>query len=142
MSALCVEKIPRTHLAKRFQISHSLPLKLTQILIDSSLNQPRVGSPVEREKRLSVRKVHHVPTSLSTTDTHKSIFVIFIRGAIQAEQTPIRLTTQGNSRVGKTATEGSDISRPKQTNSKALIKDQLLGLSWVGAMLRALSMDI
>jgi hypothetical protein len=80
-------------MVKRFLISHNLFLELAQILIYSTPNQPMVGSPVEREQRLVVRGIHHISTPLSTTDTHKGIFVVFIVGAIEAKQTSIRLAT-------------------------------------------------
>jgi hypothetical protein len=95
-SALGVKKVPRTHLAKGFQISYRVPLKLTQPLINSALNQSGVGSPIEGEERFIIVKVHHVPATFPAANAHKCVFIILIMRTIQAKQTPIGLTTQRN----------------------------------------------
>jgi hypothetical protein len=46
-SALGVKKVPRTHLAKGFQISNGVPLKLSQPLVYNALNQSRAGGPID-----------------------------------------------------------------------------------------------
>jgi hypothetical protein len=88
-------------LIKGLHISYCIPLKLTQILRNGPIDQPRVRRPVEREEWLVVRGIHYIPTSLSATDSHKGILIIFVIGAIQAKQTPKGLGTQGNNGIGK-----------------------------------------
>jgi hypothetical protein len=43
---------------KSLQIGHGFPLEITQPLIHGALNKPRVASPIEREERLNILKVH------------------------------------------------------------------------------------
>jgi hypothetical protein len=58
---------------------------------------------MERKKGSVISSIHYVPTSFPTTNTHKGVLIVLIIGTIQAEQTPIGLSTQGNNIVGKQA---------------------------------------
>jgi hypothetical protein len=55
------------------------------------------------KERFAVWGIHDILNSLCATNTHKGILIVLIVGAIQAKQTPIGLSTQGNNRVGKQA---------------------------------------
>jgi hypothetical protein len=45
--------------------------------------------------------IHYASAIFPTTNTHKGVFIVFIVRAVQAKQTPIGLSTQGDSRIGK-----------------------------------------
>jgi hypothetical protein len=94
---------------------------------------------MERKKGSIINNVHCISASFPTTNTHKGILIVLIVGAIQAKQTPIGMSTQGNNRIGKQALylvkrkeDGHKRLRNIKTETnkvEGLKKDQLLGLS-------------
>jgi hypothetical protein len=83
-------------LTKRLHIGHCLPLKLTQPLTHTAPNESRITGPTEGKERLAVLEIHHILAPLPATNAHKRVFIVFIVGAVEAKQTPVGLTTQGN----------------------------------------------
>jgi hypothetical protein len=48
-----------------------------------------------------ISSIHHLPAILPDANSHKLVFVVLIVRTIQGEQTPIRLSTQGDGGFGE-----------------------------------------